>query len=96
MKRGRAFQERVSAACEKGNHAQCIMQKCTCTLCHNHSKAELIRSQGLRTVAKPGDPDFKDGPVPGITMAPFCICDGVDTSGCPFHGEKVTEDAKSS
>src|SRR4051812_25306351 len=31
--------------------------------------------------------EFLESLVPGIMMAPFCICDGADTSDCPFHNE---------
>jgi hypothetical protein len=34
----------------------------------------------------------KEDRVGGIMMAPFCICDGADTSDCPFHDPKHGED----
>lgn len=46
-----------SANCVRGRHSVCGNFNCTCE-CHLGS-AELARRRGLRTVAKPGDPDFK-------------------------------------
>lgn len=60
MKRGRPFATgKISSSCrnQKANmHSQCSMQFCACT-CHL-SVSELARIKGLRTVPKPGDPDY--------------------------------------
>jgi hypothetical protein len=62
MKRGKPFSEgKLSAACadQKVNrHTSCSMQTCIC--CCHLSASELARIKGLRTVPKPGDPDFKE------------------------------------
>lgn len=61
MKRGRPFTVgKLSASCKNqkvNRHSVCTMQGCICT-CHL-GIAEVARIKGLRTVPKPGDPDFK-------------------------------------